>query len=88
MLEFLLSLVVNEEAQHTQGTQDIQEIQGNQHFKTSDHCFLQWSYISSNNIPADLVEYMQHTMTGVVGIIGGRRRPDHGISEHSISAPR
>ena len=39
MLEFLLSLVVNEEAQHTQGnqgTQDIQEIQGNQHFKTSD----------------------------------------------------
>jgi len=84
LLEFILSLVVDEEAQYSQGnqgTQDIQEIQGNQHFKTSDHCWLKWSYISSTNIPADLVEYMQHTMTVVVGIIGGRRRPDHGISE-------
>lgn len=40
MLEFLLSLVLLQEAQHTQGnqgTQDAQENQGNQHFKTGNH---------------------------------------------------
>ena len=44
MLEFLRSLVLNQEAQHTQGTQDdqvIQENQGNQHFKTGKQCLVQ-----------------------------------------------
>ena len=47
MLEFLLSLVLNQEAQHTQGTQEnqdaqgIQENQGNQHFKTGNQCLVQ-----------------------------------------------
>jgi hypothetical protein len=42
MLEFLRSLVLNQEAQHTQGNQGtqedqgIQENQGNQHFKTGN----------------------------------------------------
>jgi hypothetical protein len=45
MLEFLRSLVVNEGVQHTQGNQGtqedqvIQENQGNQHFKTGNHCW-------------------------------------------------
>jgi hypothetical protein len=47
MLEFLRSLVLNQEAQHTQGNQGIQEDQdaqgiqenqGNQHFKTGNPC--------------------------------------------------
>jgi hypothetical protein len=39
MLEFLRSLVLHQEAQHTQGnqgTQEDQENQGNQHFKTGN----------------------------------------------------
>ena len=47
MLEFLRSLVLNQETQHTQGNQGtqedqgaqgIQEDQGNQHFKTDNQC--------------------------------------------------
>lgn len=38
MLEFLRSLVLHQEAQHTQGNQ---EYQGNQHFKTSNQCLVQ-----------------------------------------------
>ena len=47
MLEFLLSLVRLEEAQHTQGkqgnqdAQGIQENQGYQHFKTGNRCLVQ-----------------------------------------------
>jgi hypothetical protein len=50
MLEFLRSLVLNQEAQHTQGNQGtqedqdaqvIQENQGNQHFKTVNQCLVQ-----------------------------------------------
>jgi hypothetical protein len=50
MLEFLRSLVLNQEAQHAQGnqgTQDdqgiqgIKEIQGNQHFKTGNQLLVQ-----------------------------------------------
>jgi hypothetical protein len=50
MLEFLRSLVLNQEAQHTQGNQGtqedqdaqgIQENQGNQHFKTGNQCLVQ-----------------------------------------------
>lgn len=33
MLEFLRTSVVRQEAQHTQGDQDTQQNQGNQHFK-------------------------------------------------------
>jgi hypothetical protein len=58
MLEFLLSLVVNEGIQHTQGnqgnqvtqvTQDIQKNQGNQHFKTGHHCWFKGSSEQSKN---------------------------------------
>lgn len=50
MLEFLLALVLNQEAQHLQGNQGtqqdqddqvIQENQGNQHFKTGSQCLIQ-----------------------------------------------
>ena len=50
MLEFLRSLVLSQEAQHTQGnqgtqedqdTQGLQENQGNQHFKTGNQCLVQ-----------------------------------------------
>lgn len=49
MLEFLRSLVLSQDAQHTQGNQGtqedkdaqgIQENQGNQHFKTSNQCLV------------------------------------------------
>jgi hypothetical protein len=55
MLEFLLSLVVNEGIQHTQGnqgnqvTQDIQKNQGNQHFKTGHQCWFKGSSEQSEN---------------------------------------
>jgi hypothetical protein len=44
MLEFLRSLVIHQEAQHTQGnqgTQEDQENQGNQHFKTGNQLLVQ-----------------------------------------------
>jgi hypothetical protein len=50
MIEFLRSLVLSQEAQHTQGNQGtqedqgaqgIQEYQGNQHFKTGKQCLVQ-----------------------------------------------
>jgi hypothetical protein len=47
MLEFLRSLVLHQEAQHTQGNQgtqedqEIQENQGNQHFKTGNKWLVQ-----------------------------------------------
>jgi len=47
MLEFLRSLVLSQEAQHTQGNQGtqedqgFQENQGNQHFKTGNQCLVQ-----------------------------------------------
>jgi hypothetical protein len=63
MLEFLRSLVLNQEAQHAQGnqgTQDdqgIQEIQGNQHFKTGNPSTVQGGdcfnfFQSSDEAPA------------------------------------
>lgn len=44
MLEFLRSLVLHQEAQHTQGnqgTQEDQENQGNQHFKAGNQWLVQ-----------------------------------------------
>ena len=41
MLELLRSLVLLEEAQHTQGNQGTQENQGYQHFKTGNRCLVQ-----------------------------------------------
>ena len=47
MLEFLSSLALHQEAQHTQGNQGtqedqgIQENQGNQHFKTGNQLLVQ-----------------------------------------------
>ena len=54
MLEFLLSLVLLQEAQHTQGnqgTQEDQENQGYQNFKTSNRCLVQEVLCSIQNPP-------------------------------------
>jgi hypothetical protein len=54
MLEFLRSLVLLEEAQHTQGnqgTQVDQENQGYQNFKTSNRCLVQEVLCSIQNSP-------------------------------------
>lgn len=49
MLEFLLSLVLHQEAQHTQGNQGTLESQGNQRFKTVNQCPVQKVLCSIQN---------------------------------------
>ena len=51
MLEFLRSLLLLEEAQHTQGNQGTQENQGYQHFKTVNRCLVQEVLCSIQHSP-------------------------------------
>ena len=51
MLEFLRSLVLHQESQHTQGNQGTQENQGYQHFKTVNRCLVQEVLCSIQNAP-------------------------------------